>query len=150
MKSHFNWKIWHICVCQWIAFANVIKFWLHICCTAYVWFFYTNKYIYIYIIYIYSTHAFTTAVIFRSLWNTSNNSTNFWDFMFTVLSVLFRCHHVHWCCWNRGISQIPPCIRQISHTHVHIYVTKRCSVGYGTGALWDVCNRSINIIESQL
>ena len=27
-------------------------------------------------------------------------------------------------------------------THVHIYVTKECIVGYGTGALWDLCNRS--------
>ena len=28
-------------------------------------------------------------------------------------------------------------------TRVHISVTKWCIVGYGTGALWDVCNRSI-------
>ena len=28
-------------------------------------------------------------------------------------------------------------------THVHISVTKWCIVGYGTGALWDLCNRSI-------
>ena len=29
------------------------------------------------------------------------------------------------------------------HTHVHISVTIWCIVGYGTGALWDLCNRSI-------
>ena len=28
-------------------------------------------------------------------------------------------------------------------THVQISVTKWCIVGYGTGALWDMCNRSI-------
>ena len=28
-------------------------------------------------------------------------------------------------------------------THVHISVTKGCIVGHGTGALWDLCNRSI-------
>ena len=30
-------------------------------------------------------------------------------------------------------------------THVHISVTKWCSVGYGTGALWDLCNRSMAV-----
>ena len=29
------------------------------------------------------------------------------------------------------------------YTHVHIFATKWCIVGYGTGALWDFCNRSI-------
>ena len=29
-------------------------------------------------------------------------------------------------------------------TQVHISVTKRCIVGYGTGVLWDLCNRSID------
>ena len=28
-------------------------------------------------------------------------------------------------------------------TYVHISVTKWCIVGYGTGALWDLCSRSI-------
>ena len=28
-------------------------------------------------------------------------------------------------------------------TNVHISVTKWCIVGYGTGALWDLCNRSV-------
>ena len=28
-------------------------------------------------------------------------------------------------------------------THVHIFVKKWCIVGYGTGALWDLCNRFI-------
>ena len=53
--------------------------------------------------------------------------------------------------WTIGypISQIPLCIWQISHNapfcnrNVHISVTKWCIVGYGTGALWDLYNRSI-------
>ena len=53
---------------------------------------------------------------------------------------------------NRPISQIPQCIRQLSHYalfcnrnngNVHISVTEWCIMGYGTGALWDLCNRSI-------
>ena len=28
-------------------------------------------------------------------------------------------------------------------THVHISVTEQCIVGYGTGALWDVCHKYI-------
>ena len=32
-------------------------------------------------------------------------------------------------------------------THVHIAVTKWCDVRYGTGALWDLCNRSIQMIQ---
>ena len=31
-------------------------------------------------------------------------------------------------------------------THVHISVTKWCIVGHGTGALWDLCNRSIKMM----
>ena len=27
---------------------------------------------------------------------------------------------------------------------VHIFVTKWCIVGYGTGALWKLCNRSVS------
>ena len=44
---------------------------------------------------------------------------------------------------NRPISQIPQCIRQISH-NVHISVTKCCIVGYGTDAFWDLWDGSIN------
>ena len=33
-------------------------------------------------------------------------------------------------------------------TQVHISVAKWCIVGYGTGALWDLCNRSVEILES--
>ena len=33
-------------------------------------------------------------------------------------------------------------------THVHISATKCCIVGYETGALWDLCNRSIEILQS--
>ena len=48
--------------------------------------------------------------------------------------------------------QIPQCVRQISQnapfcsrmdTHVHISITKLCIVGYGTGAFWDLCSRSM-------
>ena len=44
---------------------------------------------------------------------------------------------------NRPISQIPQCIKQLSHNApfcniVHISVTKWCIVGYGTDALWDL------------
>ena len=48
------------------------------------------------------------------------------------------------------MSQILQCIRQISHNapfcnrNVHISVTKRCIVGYRTGALWDLCESSIS------
>ena len=51
-------------------------------------------------------------------------------------------------------KKIPEWIRQISHnapinfvteicTHVHISATTWCIVEYATGALWDLCNRSI-------
>ena len=58
---------------------------------------------------------------------------------------------------NRLISQIPRCIRQLSHnatfcnmcTRVHISVTKWCIVGYGTASLWDLCNRSMTITWDQ-
>ena len=30
------------------------------------------------------------------------------------------------------------------YTHVHISYTKWCNVGYGTGWMWDLCNRSIS------
>ena len=45
----------------------------------------------------------------------------------------------------RPIPQIPRCIRQIPRNapFCNRNVTKRCLVGYGTGALWDMCNRSI-------
>ena len=52
---------------------------------------------------------------------------------------------------NRPISQIPQCIR--NHfateicTHVHIYVTKWCIMGYGVGALWDL--GQLNAYESR-
>ena len=45
---------------------------------------------------------------------------------------------------NRPSSQIPQCIRQISHNapfcnrNVHISVSSWCIVGYGTGALWEL------------
>ena len=44
---------------------------------------------------------------------------------------------------NRPISQIPQCIKQLSHNApfcniVHISVTKWYIVGYGTDALWDL------------
>ena len=42
---------------------------------------------------------------------------------------------------NRLFSQIPQCNRQIAL--VHISVTKCCIVGYGTGALWYLCDRSL-------
>ena len=54
---------------------------------------------------------------------------------------------------NRSISQVSQCIRQMSHNapfcnrNVHISVTKWCIVGYGTGALWDLCDRSIHPIS---
>ena len=32
-------------------------------------------------------------------------------------------------------------------THMHIAVTKWCIVGYGTSALWDLCNRSITMLH---
>ena len=50
---------------------------------------------------------------------------------------------------SKLISQTPQCIIQISHNapfyskNVHISVTKRCIVEYGTGALWDLCYKSI-------
>ena len=50
---------------------------------------------------------------------------------------------------NRPSSQIPQCIRQISHDvpfhnrNVHLSVTKWCIVEYRAGVLWDLCNRSI-------
>ena len=50
---------------------------------------------------------------------------------------------------NWVISQIPHCTRQISHNapflteNVHISVTKWYIVRYGTGTLWDLCNRKI-------
>ena len=48
---------------------------------------------------------------------------------------------------NKPISQIPQCIGQISHKTPFMLqkcaLTKRRIVGYGTGALWDLCNRSI-------
>ena len=31
-------------------------------------------------------------------------------------------------------------------TNVHITVTKWCTVGYGTGALWDSRNKSIHVL----
>ena len=54
---------------------------------------------------------------------------------------------------NRPITQILQCIRQISHNapfcnrnvHVHISVTKFCIVGYGTDALWDLWDGSIQV-----
>ena len=62
----------------------------------------------------------------------------------------------HWCflgSCNSPFSQIPQCIRQISHnaplcsknvhTSVHISVTKWCIVGYETGALWNLSDRCI-------
>ena len=47
---------------------------------------------------------------------------------------------------NTPISQIPQCIRHVSHSvqkYVHMSVTKWGIVGYGTGALWNLCNRSM-------
>ena len=38
-------------------------------------------------------------------------------------------------------------IDDVDDAHVHIYVTKWCTEGYGTGALWDLCNRSMCIIH---
>ena len=35
-------------------------------------------------------------------------------------------------------------------THVHIAVTKWCLVGCGTGALWNLCNRSITKVVSHI
>ena len=32
-------------------------------------------------------------------------------------------------------------------THVHISVTKWCIVGYGTGALWDLCSQPIDTLQ---
>ena len=53
---------------------------------------------------------------------------------------------------NRPMSQIPQCMRQISHNapfynrnvQVHISVIKWCILGYRAGTLWDQCNRSVN------
>ena len=57
-------------------------------------------------------------------------------------------------CKNTLYLPLPQCTRQISHNaafcnrNVHISVTKWCIVGYGTGALWDLCNRSVvNILK---
>ena len=58
-------------------------------------------------------------------------------------------HSSQWGSSNRFISQIPQCIRQISHNaplcnrNVHISVTKWCIVGREDGALWDKWDRSI-------
>ena len=46
-------------------------------------------------------------------------------------------------CYNRLVAQIPQCTRSISHNapfcnrNVHISVTRWCSVGYSSNALWD-------------
>ena len=61
---------------------------------------------------------------------------------------MLRGYH-YWYNWR--ISQIPQCNRRISHNapfchrnvHICYSVTKWCIVGYSTGALWDLCNRSI-------
>ena len=51
--------------------------------------------------------------------------------------------------WTGLFHTRPQCIRQISHSapfcsrNMHISVTKWCIVGYGNGALWDLCNRSL-------
>ena len=56
--------------------------------------------------------------------------------------------------WSRPISQILYCIRQISHKasfcsrNVHISVTKWCIMGYGTDALWVLCNRTIVLLQN--
>ena len=50
---------------------------------------------------------------------------------------------------NSPVSEIPQCIRKISHNttlhyrNVHFFFTKWCIVGNGTGTLWDLCDRSI-------
>ena len=35
-------------------------------------------------------------------------------------------------------------------THLHISVTKLCFVGHGTGVLWDLCNRSVRKVKTQI
>ena len=52
---------------------------------------------------------------------------------------------------NRPISLIPQCIGHISNNapicyrNVHISVTKLCVVGYGTGALRNLCTENVSI-----
>ena len=57
---------------------------------------------------------------------------------------------------NRPILQIPQCIRRhltMHHfvsemcTHVHIFDTTWCIVGYGTDALWDLWDWSIAAVQ---
>ena len=44
------------------------------------------------------------------------------------------------------ISHITPFVAEMC-THVHISVTKWCIVGYETGALWDLYNRFIEMVQ---
>ena len=54
---------------------------------------------------------------------------------------------------SNALSQILQCIREITYNAwfcnkmVHISVIKWCIVGYGTGALWGLCNRSIDYLN---
>ena len=56
--------------------------------------------------------------------------------------------------FSRPISQIPLCIRQISHNasfsnwNMHTSARKWCIAGCGTGTLWELCDRSIHNIYS--
>ena len=62
-----------------------------------------------------------------------------------------------WINLTNSVAQITQCTSSISHnapfcnrnvhTHVDISVTKWCIVGYGTGALCDLCNRSHFIVN---
>ena len=41
----------------------------------------------------------------------------------------------------------PFCSRSV-HTHVHNSVTKWCIVGCGSGAMWDLCNKSVGPLDT--
>ena len=75
-----------------------------------------------------------------------------------IVIVIVKAHVYARVCNYLPISQIPQCIRQVSHnapfitemcTCVHISVTKWCIVGYGTGALWDLWNGFITYSHAQ-
>ena len=53
---------------------------------------------------------------------------------------------------SHNVSDIYPTMHHFTEmcTHVHIYFTKWCIVGCGTGAVWDLCNRSIEVVHAVL
>ena len=83
------------------------------------------------------------------------------NFIFVLINVIFHVlmilyigvlYKEYFIFNNRPISQIPnaPVLCPTMHNfvaemciHAHISVTKWCIVGYGNGALWGLCKRSI-------